>query len=53
MTVPANLTQPCPPLQPLADGADFGHLLEAAVDAAGKYRECSTRHEALSRLVRP
>ena len=34
--IPANLTQPCPKLSPLAEGADFGDLLEKAVENGGQ-----------------
>ena len=51
MPIPANLTQPCPKLTPLAEGADFGNLLEKAIETAGMYREACVRHDALSKLV--
>lgn len=51
MAVPANLTQPCEPLTPLAKGADYGELLSAAIDAAGKYAEACARHKGLAELV--
>lgn len=49
--IPANLTAPCEPLTPLAKGADYGDLLSAAIDAAGKYAEACARHGALVELV--
>ena len=51
MPVPANLTAPCPPLTPLAKGATVGDLFEKAVETAGLYRACRSRHDALSKLV--
>ena len=50
-SVPASLTQACPHLTPLPDGADFGGLLAAAVEAAGMYRTCAVRHAGLARAV--
>ena len=49
--IPANLTQPCPKLTPLAECADFGNLLEKAIEMAGMYHEVCIRQDALSKLV--
>lgn len=44
--VPASLRQPCPPLQPPADGSGAA-VLRTMVEWAGQYRECADRHGRL------
>ena len=46
MEVPASLRQPCPPLQPPADGSGAA-VLRTMVEWAGQYRECADRHGRL------
>ncbi len=38
---PANLRQPCPPLEAIKPGALLGDLIEQMVVDAGTYQECA------------
>lgn len=44
--IPASLRQPCPQLQPPADGTGAA-VLRTMVEWAALYRECAGRHRAL------
>lgn len=48
--IPASLRQPCPPLQPPADGSG-ATVLRTMVEWAGMYRECADRHRQLVEAV--
>lgn len=50
--MPASLRQPCPPLQPPADGTGAA-VLRTLVEWAGQYRECADRHQQLAQAVTP
>ena len=50
--IPASLRQPCPPLQPPADGTG-AMILRTLVEWAGQYRECADRHQQLAQAVTP
>lgn len=52
VTPPANLTQPCPPLERLAEPADLGDLLQASIQTAVLYQQCAARHDELSAWVK-
>ena len=43
---PADLTQPCPPLSPLA-GTTGADILPWAVQTVYLYKDCAARHDAL------
>ncbi|WP_449355845.1 Rz1-like lysis system protein LysC [Zavarzinella formosa] len=45
---PANLTEPCPPLEPLASPATLGDLLQDGIQTSGMYAECAARQKALA-----
>ena len=45
---PANLTQACPEIAPLAEPADLGDLLRADIELIGQYKECSARQAKLA-----
>lgn len=47
-TPPANLTEPCPPLEPLPSPATLGDVLQDGIQTAGLYNECRAKHEELS-----
>jgi hypothetical protein len=44
--LPANLTQPCPPLAALDSGTGAA-VLGKLVEVAGMYRDCAAAHAAL------
>lgn len=48
--IPAALTQPCPPLTPLADGTGAA-VLKKLVEVAGQYHECAAAKDALDTAV--
>lgn len=48
---PANLTEPCPPLEPLAGPVTLGDVLQDGIQTAGLYNECRAKHNALSKWV--
>ena len=50
--IPASLRQPCPPLQPPADGTGAA-VLRTLVEWAGQYRECADRHRQLAGALAP
>ena len=52
LPVPASLRQPCPPLQPPADGTGAA-VLRTLVEWAGQYRECADRHRQLAGALAP
>ena len=49
-TVPADLLQPCPPIdkRPVAD---LGELLQFTTDIVGAYGECAARQRKLAEAV--
>ncbi|MCE9561867.1 MAG: hypothetical protein K8U57_07420 [Planctomycetes bacterium] len=47
---PANLTAPCPDLEP-AQAADMGDLLGVCIDTTDQYQVCKARHNALAAWV--
>lgn len=51
LPVPANLTQPCPPIRQLPNEATLGDLLEADLELIADYQACSAKHKALAEWV--
>ena len=50
-TPPANLTEPCPPLEPLPSPATLGDVLQDGIQTGGLYNECRAKHDALSAWI--
>ena len=46
-----SLTEPCPPLSPLADGTG-ATVLRWIIGTAENYADCSARHRALTKALR-
>jgi hypothetical protein len=49
---PANLTAPCPELEPVPEAADLGDLLQESINLAVDYRRCAARHNELADWVK-
>jgi len=45
--MPANLTQPCAPLQSVDGVKTMANLLEWAVETTNQYGECARKHNSL------
>lgn len=50
VSIPANLTAPCPALENL-NGSSGQDILPWAMAVVGRYNDCAQRHEALVNAV--